>query len=288
MSDLWEWIDGDGTVHTLTQAGVAKVLKGIEGDGMPPVTFVEDEVAFQPGTRLRTVKTGARTVSLPMAFLASTAAELQAQLRAWLLALNADRGDGQLRYTGPDGVARVLACRYSDGMGLVKDADTRMPTWQKATVMFRAFDPYWYDAADVTIGFTAEDAPSFFPFFPMVLGAASVFSGLTATNDGDVDAWPVWTISGPADSVTLRNLTTGKVLTLDRALSSGDVVEVDTRPGEKSVTLAATGGNLYGDLSSGSSLWPMQRGANQVRIEMDGTTGDSAVALAYRRRYLGA
>ena len=288
MSDLWEWIDADGSVHTLTQPGVAKVLKGVEGDGMPPVSFVEDEVAFQPGSRLRTVKTGARLVSLPMAFLAASSTELQAQLRAWLLALHADRGDGQLRYTGPDGTARVLACRYADGMGLVKSADTRMPTWQKAVVAFRAFDPYWYDAADVTIGFTAEDAPSFFPFFPLVLGAASVFSGLTVTNDGDVEAWPVWTIQGPCDSVTLRNLTTGKVLTLARSLSFGGVVEIDTRPGEKSVTLAATGANLYGDLASGSSLWSLPRGANTVRIEMDGTDGNSAVTMGYRRRYLGA
>lgn len=284
----WDWIDADGTTHAMA-TDAARVLKGATGKGMPPVTFVEDEVPFQPGTRLRTVKTGARQLVLPMAFLADDASSLQAALRAWLLRLHADRGDGQLRYTGPDGTPRVLNCRYADGMQFTEDASNRGPRWQKVAVAFHAFDPYWYDAADTDVTVTPSvDATTFFPFFPLVLTHAPVFASETISNTGDVDCWPVWEITGPASSIRLANGTTGKTLTLDKTLGTGDVVEVDTRPGKKSVTLVATGENLYGNLASGSSLWPLARGDNDVTIEADSTDADSGVTLSYRLGYLGA
>jgi hypothetical protein len=107
------------------------------------------------------------------------------------------------------------------------------------------------------------------------------------TNAGDVEAWPVWTITGPGSGIVLRNLTTGQSMDFGvGALAAGNTVVVDTRPGAK--TAVANGSiNVFPFLSAASVLWSLQRGANAVRLEMSGAiAGASGLSLAYRPRYL--
>lgn len=139
----------------------------------------------------------------------------------------------------------------------------------------------------------------FFPFFPLDLNAstlrARVYPGAgipavnpVITNTGDVEAWPVWTIRGPGRDVSLSNTTTGETLNMTVTLEEGDEVTIDTRPGYKSVDLG--GANIYYslDLASGSSLWPLATGPNDLDIRMGDVSAESSIELAYKRRFLGA
>jgi hypothetical protein len=133
---------------------------------------------------------------------------------------------------------------------------------------------------------TLYKSGSFFPFFPLTLLNSSLFASVTAQNDGDVDAWPIWTIEGPGSSILLRNQTTGKVLSLPSVtLTAGQQVQIDTRPNRRSVTVLGVNG--FSSLSSDSNLWPLVSGANGISIEMGGTGADSRVTLRFTERYLG-
>lgn len=283
-----DWIDADGAAYSLDTGGV-KVLQGVEGRYMPPVDHVEQEVPLQPGARLRRVKTKVREVTLPVAFTAADESGLRTMLRTWAYRLLPDRGDGQLRVMAPGGGQRVLFCRYSDGLEIVQDPGNATRRLQKAVLVFRAHDPYWQDAADTTLTFTSEDhdsSGSFFPFFPLTLLASESFVTVTITNGGDVSAWPVWRITGPAaNPVVLRNTTTGKRLEVARDVGTGEVITIDTRPGVKTVRLNDDT-NLYGDLSVDSALWELVRGGNVVAVEFAGATDATRVDLSYRQRYL--
>lgn len=126
----------------------------------------------------------------------------------------------------------------------------------------------------------------FFPIFPLTLVNSSLFASLTVANDGDVVAWPIWTIEGPGSSISIRNQSTGAILSLTGvSLLAGESIQIDTRPNRRSITKA--GVNLFPYLSSTSTLWSLQRGDNGIQVEMGGTTDASRTTLRFTERYLG-
>lgn len=131
-----------------------------------------------------------------------------------------------------------------------------------------------------------KPAGQFFPFFPLTLTNTILFASVVATNDGDVEAWPQWTIEGPASDIILTNTTTGERLALlGYTLPEGESIVIDTRPNRKSITRGAT--NLFPSLSSSSRLWSLGLGDNGISVEMANTGANSRVILRFVQRYLG-
>ena len=286
--EVIQFIDTTGAIHTLAAE------HGVEGRFMPPVSFIEDEVPEQPGSRLRVVRIGPREVAVPVWFRGTSASDLRAELRRWLGRLNPSKGTGRLRNTAPDGVVRDLYCVYAGGMELVEDDDTAGVVWQKAMVIFRGHDPYWYDSASTVATYTIGVSPAtFFPIFPMRLSSSDVFADATINNTGDVEAWPVVTITGPGSDPVLRNLTTGEVTQFSGlTLAGGEMLTIDTRPNNAVFPAGKTvkkgdGTNLFPYLTDASSLWPLAEGSNSVRLELSSATSSSSVTLSYQRRFLG-
>lgn len=177
--------------------------------------------------------------------------------------------------------SRELRCRPRS-LKLPRQHDVAQ-RWIEAVVEFYASDPWWYDVSDSSQDFAIGTPATFFPLFPMRLASSDVFADTTIDNTGDVEAWPVWIITGPATSIVLRNLTTGKLLTIAVPLSAGETVTVDTTRGVKTI-LTNTGFNAFG-LATGN-LWPLAEGSNSVRLEMSGATAASTISLRWRRRWM--
>lgn len=277
----WEWLDPNGTATTLW------VEYDVKGAFAPPVAVLDEDVPGQPGARFREARHLVREFPLPLYWYANTASELHATLRAAAYAMDPTRGEGTLRATSPVGDQRQIGCRVTAGMDLTQALGEQAgPLRQRAVVTFRCQDPYWTAVSDVVSVYEMGTLPLFFPFFPLRLSASEIAVNTTVTNNGEVDSWPVWTITGPGSAVTLTNLTTGKSLAIpDVTLGNGESIVIDTRPGAKTVTLG-DGTNLWSLIPWGSALWPLLPGPNAVRLEMTGTTADSELQLAYRPRYL--
>ena len=298
MQDTTAWVDADGTAFSLNVvADGALALQGVEGRFMPRIQLVEEEVPGQPGSRLREAKTLAREVALPILLSTATrdsGATLRTLVRQWLGRMNVDRGAGKLRVTASGGGVRELSCYYAGGLELVEGQGVGGKSYQKAVVVLRAVDPYWYDQSDTAVTYVLDTSTTatFFPIFPLTLLSSTVLSSTSISfTDNDIAsiaAWPRWAITGPGTDIVLRNITTGKRIALDTVLTAGQGIDIDTRPGAKTVKQSVSGANLYGDLSTDSSLWPFVRGANAVTIEMSGATSASSVVLTYKKRYLGA
>lgn len=280
--ELVEWIDPQGVSTPLA------VDWSVTGRFAPPVRFEEESTPGRAGVRLRATRHGAREFILPLWLTAADPAALRTRMRDLVASMDPVRGDGRIRVTAPGGDQREITCRVAGGMDLPERlGETSGPTVQRAAVVFRAHDPYWYAASDSTVPFAKDTAASWFPIFPLRLSASEVFADKTIDNPGDVDAWPVWTVIGPGANVVLRNFTTGKVLSLSVALG-GETVTIDTRDGAKTV-LKPDGTNLFAKLSDTSELWPLARGQNAIRVEMSSAVADtSRVQLTFRPRYLSA
>ncbi len=284
--ELVSWVDPAGTVTLLNDGSVLDVGWGLQGRFMPPVEFVEDDVPNQDGNQLREVRVRPREVALPLDVQGADAADLRIQLRSLLRMFNPKRGNGRLRVTSPDGTVRELTCRYRQGLELQEAFEAGLGT-QRSVVVFRANDPYWYDTAPTSVTYRTAPASPFLgdPFLPLRLSSDTILGEQTVTNDGDVLAWPVWTVHGPATSVRLTNVTTGLVIDLPVALTATQSVVIDTRPFRKTVR-RDDGTNLYGSLTDASALWPLPEGASTVRAELPGATSATYVTLVYARRWL--
>src|SRR5690606_24189719 len=99
-------------------------------------------------------------------------------------------------------------------------------------------------------------------------------------NDGDVEAWPVWTITGPATSIELENVTTGKKIELSSTLSAGQKRIITTKPGISTV-LDENGDNKWSELSDTSALWALEPGLNELVLTVGNSDADTVVEMTY-------
>lgn len=293
------FIDPSGVEYVLTSQEDHDTVQGVSGRGMPPIRIADDIIPLQAGAVLRDIQHGVRDVAVPVVFYSETLTDVRAILRGIMRTFDPTRGDGTLRVLTPDGVERDLFCRYQGGFEIVEAPPMRgispEQSAQQGVLVFRAFDPYWYDTEPFTDTYTAGVVTgSFFPIPNPTTGSfitlvsSTVFTTVTIDLDADVDSWPVWTINGPGTAIALRNLTTGEVIDLSAGggltLGAGEVATIDTRRGVKTMTLA-DGTNLFPYLTNASSLWPLNQ-TQQVQIEMDGTDPSSSVELSVNVAHL--
>lgn len=287
VADRIDWVDAAGVITPLTGMPGVMVERGRLGFDMPPIAVTRESVPLQPGARFRQARHQVRELTVPILLDDPNPVMQRATLRRLAQILDPVRGAGALRVTAIDGQAREIACRYVSGFEGAMTEATWSPVMARRVLVFQADDPYWYDATPVTAQYGLSTPSVFFPIFPLVLSASTVLADATLVNDGDVEAWPVWDVAGPGDNLVLRNLTTGRAIVLNSSLTLGQSVEIDTRPGAKTV-VRNDGANLFGQLSADSALWQLVRGSNLVRLELNGATVDSTVSLSFRRRWLGA
>lgn len=249
---------------------------------MPPVSIHTIRVPQAQGGRFRHARHEERLVALPVVVPGPQSG--RDELRRWARALDPLKGEGTLTVIQGPWAGRRLVCLYEAGLDEYAE---EWPQLGLTTLAFRAVDPYWQDAVESTITATIDDtAYTWFPFLPLILGASDVFATASITNTGDVDAWPIITVTGPGIDLTLTNSTTGARLHLTGSIGAGSSAVIDTRPGHKSVRV--DGFNAFGRLTEDSTLWPLVPGPNRISIGFAAATTDSRVEFVWRNRWLAA
>ncbi len=267
MAEQLSWFDVASTQTLLDGSGAYRGIIGRQGFYAPPENFIEQDVPLAPGSRLRQVKTAPNVVRVPLLIKSTTESLYIAAVRTLRAAMNPLRGDGILQYQAADGTTRQLNCRLLSGLEGDESAGVRGPAWTTAGLVFRAFDPYWYDASATVATYTT-------------------FTAKTVVNGGDVEMWPSWSIHGPTTNLTITNSTTGKAMVFTLILGATDVLTINTAPGVKTVLLNGTT-NEYPALSATSALFSFPVGTSTLNFTVAGTTGATQIVLTYKQRWLG-
>lgn len=108
------------------------------------------------------------------------------------------------------------------------------------------------------------------------------------TNAGDADAWPVIRITGPCSNVSVIHADSGRTLALPTlSLTAGQWVEIDTRPGYRTVT-RDNGGNASAYLSPSSriDLFSLPPGQSEMRWTAFDSTNSARMRLTWRDAYI--
>jgi hypothetical protein len=108
------------------------------------------------------------------------------------------------------------------------------------------------------------------------------------TNAGDADAWPVIRITGPCSNVSVIHADSGRTLALPTlSLTAGQWVEIDTRPGYRTIT-RDNGGNATAYLSPSSriDLFSLPPGQSEMRWTAFDSTNSARMRLTWRDAYI--
>ncbi|EPD63183.1 phage tail domain-containing protein [Streptomyces sp. HGB0020] len=292
------YTDPTGTVWRLTddQAGYFTLADGVSGLGAAPYDLTTDA---QPrgGARLRHAQPQPRAIVWPLYVYGSTHVEFVQRWRALAsaftrtLRLNPDgtRTPGVLEIARPDGSSRRIKVYYQEGFEGQGKQGTGIAS-DSAVITLWCEDPYWVDPVTVTVHRETGTLSDFFVPYPTV-SSSQVLGSTTVTNPGDVEVWPVWTITGPASLITFTNNDTGESFTVDPNateighgnLLAGEQVTISTDP---PTVRYQDGSNWVGALNwPAAALWGLAPGSNAVTFQLDGSGPGSAVDLTFNPRY---
>jgi hypothetical protein len=283
--DLIQFIDPTGAVVPLP------VLEGgPSGRFMPILRRSDDVIPGQAGVRRLSVDDGDREVSIPVYVEADA---LNTALGNLAYTLDPTRGVGRLRFTNQTtGEQRIFRCRYSEGMSFSEDYASE--GLQLLALTFTSEDvPYLEDVDTTEESFVAASSTASTPWFPLILpfsfSVSEVFATREIVNGGHKPTYPVWTVQGPGNQLTITHAETGKAIKLTGAaftLAAHQTVTIDTRPRRKTVT-RSDDAVMFNALSDDSEMFPLLVGPNTITVEMAGATSDSVVTCSFVRYWNG-
>jgi hypothetical protein len=225
-------------------------------------------------------------LTLPLAVLGdpSTFVQLRRDVALAFLSTTPAAGvprTGTLRITRADGSWREIGCLYVDGLGWTDDAGQGI-THDRVALQLLAPDPWWYGAEVVALDFATTAGRSYLAPYETVSPDRALGSG-TVDVIGDAAVSPIWTITGPATSVTVRYSDSGPGWTFG-AIDAGETITINV---ETYTVTDNTGANRIGNIAwLTSTLFQLSPGPNALLLSITGgVVGQSAIRLTYRPRW---
>lgn len=288
------WTGPDGVTHPLS-GGRYVSLTGRTGFGVIRPDHVTD-ATMSGAAWMRDIRATPRLMSVPLLVQGDTPAEYLTAYRALQASVIHNRGGvlapGWLRVVLPDGQWREIAAYYHGGLDPVESEldDMMWARQEHPNLEFYAPDPAFVGEEIPLAWRIVAPAAAFYPIYPLRVVSSQLGGSATVTSPGDLDSYPVWTITGPG-TPTVTNLSTGEEWGFTQEIGVGQTVTVDCRPPD----LAPDTGLTATD-QTGEDWWPhfsdpppqlfhLPPGRTDIQIAMTGATDDTRVTLRYRPRY---
>lgn len=279
--DQFIWIDTLGQLN-LSDRSKYFVLRHPTGLGVPPPDNFSDSVPLEDGEVYRGTRMHPRRINLPLYISGTSRLDFLANLKTLENRLFPKKGQGVLRVIRETGEIRDIPALYERGLD---GEGNRNPSGHWTVLSLVCYDPYFFDPVAVEQTFDPDEPQSFFPILPLRLSGSGIMGGVEVFNPGEVEAFPIWTVTGPGVNPLFVNQTTGRQLRILSPLTSEDVLVVDTRPQKRTVTLNGVDAFPLLDRSITSSLWSLVPGYNVVQVLMSGAIEGSSIHLSFNARY---
>lgn len=160
--------------------------------------------------------------------------------------------------------------------------------WQSFSVSWQCPSPFWRSPNRTQRPLVAYTGLFTLPMtFPFELGVSG--SSTTVYNEGDVMSPVVIEIEGPTTNPQVINRTTGEFIKINRSISEGDKVVINTESGRRRIELVTSEGtkSIFGDLDHDSSLFYLELGENKIEHVADSGNEKAEVIVKWQNMYAG-
>lgn len=281
---------GDEIVLTDTMSVAQENERGyfttrdITGWGARPYEIVVDPMP-RGGDAVRYIRAQSARITWPLHIWGETHdafLERYREIKRGIMSTVHRRLPGTLTVWRPDGTSRAIDVYYEDGF-----KGEAGENWVYANPVITLFAPdgYWRDTVETVVSRAYSPGTSFLNPFPTI-SSSQVFGLTTIDNPGEVEAWPEWTITGPAESLSATNHATGQSFILTYSLAAGETITITTlRPAVR----GPLSENLVYALNwPTAELWPLVSGDNSVEFVVGGSASGTKIELSFVARYEGA
>lgn len=271
------WTGADGITWDLNDwtSGVY-LASGLVGMAHAPIERWTDDSPAMPGSRFRGARALARSVQWPIVITTKTSVGSWRDLaRRWWRGWSKDT-PGTWTVIDSGGESRSIDLLHNPSGDFSLGYDPGLFSWVPWTVDAVADFPYWR-GNPITASWQQVTPAAFIPVTgapPFTISSSASLTTAEIDNPGDVDAWPVWTITGPFDAISI---TVAGGTIIGPAVLTGQTVVVDTSP-----TNPVAIRNATTDVSGQFTAWdprPVPAGGT-VPITITGTgLGQVSVSL---------
>jgi hypothetical protein len=246
-----------------------------------PATNVRIEESAGDGGVWRHSKRGVRQLDLPVTVIGTDRGDVESKLRRLNKVLQDAQGATKISATYSDGPVLQLSAHYVSGAEGSRGENGGM-TWQRILLSFQAPNPFWQSSVSESFTITSGNTGrGLLPNLAKLLVSSSQTLGvISVTNDGDVAAYPVWTVRGPISGLSISDgsLSFG----FDDSVATGETIVINTETG---VVVDDTGTNRYGILSTAPKLFKLNPGNSSLSVIGTDSTPETQVVLTYSPRY---
>lgn len=258
-------------------------LVSVEGLGDVQADIQTQSAPFQDGSAYIDAILTERYVSVEFVIDGIDYADVRRQRTEIAQAFNPKLGLGTLRYISGSTMREISA--IAETVPFYPDRDARGERWQRGTLTLVCPNPYWRSAR-------IDELPTFEPLFKFPF--EGVFQmGIRRDrriiqNDGDASSPMHIEFFGPALNPTITNTVTGEYLKVNREISEGEYMRIDTSDGNKSVVLVGADGvehNVFNWIDLGSTFLKLAVGDNILAYSSDDSIGTAVVNISYNKLY---
>jgi Phage tail protein len=260
------------------------LLQSIDGLGDVDADIQTQKSPFQDGSTYIDSVLQERAISLEIVIIASDKPTLLQQRQYLASVFNPKLGQGILRYENGEVVREIEA--VPDGVPVFPSGrENRGLVFQKALVNLLCPNPFW-KSTEITEEPTFEPLFSF-PFEGMFqIGIQR--DARIIVNDGDAPAPLQIEFHGPAVNPIIINKTTGEFIKVNQTLQEGEVMKIDTTPGNKSVYFIQPDGtvrNVFNWIDLNSTFFQLVVGENEIEYSADSDIQGAIVNISYNKLY---
>lgn len=283
--DSYTWTNGEGNTLDLTDMTQWRVMPA-DGFGVPDLDLTIRETPYGDGGQWIFTKVKPRKFKMYIWSLAPDWATQQTRRDALIQAFSPKFGRGTLQIVRANGTTRAIDCTISAGLKFLANGRRGMNRLEE--IEFTADDPFFYDPTTtgaVTKVYGGPTGTTLNQVLNFTLGSSNTPLVMNIFNFGDVESYPIFTVTGPATNPTFTNYSTGKVIAYIGYLSAGSVLKLDHTFNNPQVTIS--GVSAWNGLYSASTFWPLLGGNNTVvytQVEAGVTT---TTTYQFKTRYSG-
>lgn len=265
-------------------------LAGLEGLGWPDVD-VQWASGAGDGATLRGAMHLPRDLVVPVKITGADRADLWARLSLLARVLDPAVAPARLSWVADGESWWIDVVRVGGGQITAGDrSSTDLETHVRTSLSLRSGDPFWTreEAMQQTIrSSSARGLLGTGRSLSMLRVSSSQAMGVVQVdNPGDAPAWPMTSLTGPAETMSLVS-SSGETLAWSGTLLAGESRMLDHRA-KTIVDPAAVAdpdhGNRYDELGPAPRFWAVRPGSNLTTVTVTGATSGTRVVLSWRPR----